>query len=294
MNSTVSAAVPDAAFANYDAIGDAVARLDYVRRSPIAGGAQRHKEWQHFVLLDEDLDLLVNFSCCDDPRPHARPGREFPRLVLLARDRDWDGDVETFPTDRTRVRGGRIDMALGENRLRFEDGRFRIDVALEDRPVTVHLDLQPATMPAFVPSIPMIEGPPLNWVVVPRLRASGEVTIGTHHHVLRNAPTYHDHNWGEFLWGHDVSWEWGFVLPEDDAVPWCLTFVRLTNRSRTRALAQQMLVWRRDSLHALFRESDLRLTLGPSSALPASLQGAAPDGTDRTGDPVRRAVLPLR
>ncbi|MBI4516545.1 MAG: hypothetical protein HY699_12105 [Deltaproteobacteria bacterium] len=249
--------VPAAAPALGD-FGQAIERIDFVRRSPFAlGGARHHKEWQHFVVLSAELDLLVNFSYCDDARPRALQGAEFPRLVLLLRERGWDGDVEQFAMAEATSRGGRIDLTFGGNRLRFHDGRFLIAVALRERPITVELALAPVTQPAYVPSIPMLDGPPLNWVVVPRLQVRGVVTVAGRRYQLDGAPAYHDHNWGHFLWGHDVSWEWGFVLPESETVPWCLTFVRLTDRARTRALAQQLLLWRGAHLLALFRECDL-------------------------------------
>jgi len=255
------------------AIAGAIACTDFTRRSPFAlGGPRDHKEWHHFVILSGEIDLLVNFSCCDDARRDAPQGAEFPRLVLLVRHHTWDGDVEQFSSEQARVRGGQIDFAFAHNRLRFHDGAFEISAALEHRPVAVEMRLTPVAMPAYAPAIPMIDGPPLNWVVAPRLRVSGSVTLRGRRFDLDGAPAYHDHNWGRFLWGHDVSWEWGFVLPECDDVPWCMTFVRLTNRARTRALAQQLLLWRNEHLVALFREPDLepRTDLGhlrPSGVL---------------------------
>lgn len=240
-------------------IAEAITATDFVRRSPAGvGGRAGHKEWQHFAILAPDVDLLVNFSLCDDLRPGVPPGTETPRIVVVLRDRHgWDGDIENYDPAEAVIRGGAIDLDFAGNRLRF-DRTFQIDVALRDRPVRIALELTPQTMPAFVPSIPMIDGPPLNWVVVPRLAVRGSLTVGDRHHVLDGASAYHDHNWGHFLWGHDVAWEWAFVLPEDPAVPWCITFVRLTNRRRTRALAHKMLVWKRSELVRVFREAEVR------------------------------------
>src|SRR2546425_760558 len=95
-----------------DAVGAAVARHDYTRRSPFAlGGRGRHKEWHHFCILGDEVELLVNFSLSDDVRPEATPGAELARLTLLVRGAEWDGDVESFGADAVVVRGGRIDLA---------------------------------------------------------------------------------------------------------------------------------------------------------------------------------------
>jgi hypothetical protein len=242
------------------AIGKMIAATDYVRRSPFSiGGRRGHKEWQHFAILAPGVDLLVNFSCCDDMRATARMGAEWPRLVLLVRTDTWDGDVENHAMTDARIRGGRVDLAFGHNRLVFHDGVFDISATLQERPISVELRLTPVTMPAFVPSVPMLDGPPLHWLVVPRLHTSGRLTIGGRIYDLQGAPAYHDHNWGHFLWGHDVAWEWGFVLPDDPVVPWCLTFVRLTDRARTTALSHKLLLWRRTEAVRVFREGALTL-----------------------------------
>jgi hypothetical protein len=256
------------------AIARAIARTDFVRRSAFSiGGRGYHKEWQHFVVLARDLALLVNFSLSDDMRPTASRGAEIARITTLVHEPGsggaWDGDVETYRAEDVHVAGGRIDLAFRGNRLRFHDGAFTITAALADRPIALELRLTPETMPAFVPNIPMLDGPPLHWVVVPRLRVEGHATIAGRDYRLDGAPAYHDHNWGYFRWGHDVSWEWGFVLPRDAAVPWGLTFVRLTNRARTMALAQGAFVWRRSEQVRVFREDDVEFETAAGYLRPA-------------------------
>jgi hypothetical protein len=239
-------------------IAAAIAAADYTRLSPYSvGGRGAHKEWQHFVILTPTVDLLVNFSVCDDTRSVAAPGAEYPRIVLVVNDGEWDGDVETLHPREVNVRGGRIDFTFAHNRLVFEDGCFHMSVALRERPVALELKLTPTTYPAHIPSIPMLEGPPLHWTVVPRLLVNGTLTVGGRTHQLRNEPAYHDHNWGHFLWGHDISWDWSFVLPHDNQVPWALTFLRLSNRARGTALAQDILVWRDQHMAEVFREQDI-------------------------------------
>jgi hypothetical protein len=49
------------------------------------------------------------------------------------------------------------------------------------------------------------------------------------------------------------------VLPDDPAVPWCLTFVRLTDRARTTALEHKVLLWRGAALSRSFREGELQV-----------------------------------
>lgn len=251
------------------ALTRAIETVDFVRRSPFSvGGAGAHKEWQHFVVFSRDLDLLVNFSLSDDVRPQAAAGSEIPRLVLMCRNGTWDGDVESFASADCRIGGGRIDLRFADNRLQFVDGEYCIDARLSERPIELSLRLRPLTQPAAVPALSMLEGPPLRWAVVPRLAVRGSVRLGERVYELEAAQAYHDHNWGHFLWGHDVSWDWGFVLPEDPAVPWCATFVRLTNRARTVALAHTILVWKHDRLVGMFRENEVHVELATSALRP--------------------------
>jgi hypothetical protein len=243
----------------------AIDRCDFVRRSPWPlGGPGGHKEWHHFAILTAEIDLLVNFSMSDNALPGAKRGDEVPRIVVLLRAGTWDGDVESYDAGgNANVVGGGIDLSFAGNRLGYADGHFSIWVVARERPIAIDLKLEPLTAPAFVPNVGMLDGPPLHWVVVPRLRARGEIKLGSRRIDLTGALAYHDHNWGHFLWGHDVSWEWGFVLPEDPDVPWSVTFVRLTNRARTEVLAQKVLVWSGSGLARAFREESVRFV--PSS-----------------------------
>ncbi len=244
------------------AIARAVGRTDYFRRSPFSvGGRGGHKEWHHFCILGDAIDLLVNFSLSDDIRPGARRGTELARLTLLLREAAWDGDVDTYEPGDVRVGGGRVDLTFGPSALRFADGVYTITAELQDRPIRVDLTLTPVVMPSLAPNIPLPDGPPLHWVIVPRLHASGRVVSHGRTYELDSALAYHDHNFGHFLWGHAFSWVWGFALPTDAAVPWSLAFVRLANRLRTRALAQGFFLWKDTGSYRVFRDHDLELRM---------------------------------
>src|SRR5262249_36705713 len=150
-----------------------------------------------------------------------------------------------------------IDVGFGGNRCVFRDGAYHLHAALRGRPITLELVARPVVWPALAPNIPLPDGPPLHWVVVPRLVATGRGTVAGRTHAFTDVLAYHDHNWGHFLWGQDMSWEWGFALPSDATVPWSLVFVRLTNRARTHALAQGMFLWHGRRQRRVFREHDV-------------------------------------
>src|SRR5437870_2866972 len=238
----------------------AVAAADFLRRSPVlyGGGTAGYKEWLHFCVLAPELELLVNFSFSDDLRRSDR-GAEIARLTVLVRNEAWDGDVETFRDGDIQARGGAVDLALGESRLRFRDGRYALRMRLRERPVAADLVLRPLTAPARAPNIPMIEGPALHWIAIPRLAATGTVTVGGHTHRLVDVNAYHDHNFGHLLWGRNFSWRWAFALPLDAAQPWTFTFASLADRARSHALSQGVFLWKGADRCRTFRDHDIEI-----------------------------------
>lgn len=241
-------------------IASLIRQSDYTRRSPAsAGGRIGHKEWSHFCVLSDAVDLLVNFSLMDSVRPGQRHRTEVPRLTLLARDERWYGAVDRFETEEVQAPGGRIDLDLGANRLRFAQRRYEIDVASRSNEVAAKLCFEPLAMPALTTSIGLSSGRFMKWLVVPRMRASGEITVDGRTHCVEHAPAYHDHDWGYFDWGDDFAWEWGLVLPRDAASPWSLVYMRISDRGRLRVLSQGVLLWKHDAHARTFRGRDLRV-----------------------------------
>lgn len=222
------------------ALAELIRRSDYWRRSSgSARGPIGHKEWMHFSVLSPDVDLLINFSLVDD-----RHRREVPSLVFLVRPREgpWDGWIER-PT-LARVSGGGMALSMGESRVDFEGGEFRIEAKTSRRDLTATLCLRPVARPALTTSVPLGRGASMKWAVVPRLVADGELQVGDRRIELRAAPAYHDHNWGSFEWGGDFAWEWGIVLGEQNGSPCTVILQRITDRGRHRVVSQGMLVWR--------------------------------------------------
>jgi hypothetical protein len=154
-----------------------------------------------------------------------------------------------------------VSATLGSNTLELtDDGAYELSIALARRPIAADLRLDPATVPAFAPNIPLPDGPPLHWVLIPRLAASGIVRIGDRTTSVDGGLAYHDHNWGHFLWGHRFSWMWGFALPGDRSSPWSVAFVRLMDRARTVALAQGLFLWRGEVQQRVFRDGDIMVS----------------------------------
>ncbi len=227
--------------------------------SPFDPAGAWYKEWYHFCLPAPEFDLIVNFNLSADVRPAASPGSQIARLVVLLREQGgaWEGDVDTIPVRDVAIRPETIDIAFGHNRVRLRNGGFELSLALQNRPVALTLFLEPVALPLLMRSNTPVGQGRINWIVVPRLRAGGTVIAGERVYRLENCPAYHDHNWGSWLWGHDLAWEWGFALPTAGGVPWSIVFDRTTDRGRNRLRELTLAVWRGEKLHRVFTQNEL-------------------------------------
>jgi len=169
------------------------------------------------------------------------------------------------------IAGGEIFARLGNSSvLLATDGSFklRVSLALELAVVELDLSLRPTTVPSLANNVAVAPGQSLSWLVVPRLQASGHVRIDTKIWHLKRALAYHDHNWGNFAWGADFAWEWGYGLPADDDCPWTFMFVRLSDRAMARTRTQILTVWRGTQIVRSFRGRQLRFVTGDALSPP--------------------------
>lgn len=235
---------------------------DYFRRSPArADGPRGHKEWLHFCLQHADLDVLINFSVSDETETSCARGSERAHVIVLVRDGDrWIGDVDRYWETDICIAGGEVSARIGASHLELKAGAFHVTGKLRNVPLEVELVFEPETFPSFSNNIHLSQGHALSWLAVPRLRATGTVRSsgGTHH--LHDAIAYHDHNWGNFAWGADFAWEWGYGAPSDPGCPWSFMFVRLSNRSMSSTRTQALTLWRGSEIVRSFRGRDLHIS----------------------------------
>ncbi len=241
----------------------AIDRGGFLRGSGIRlGDAPGHKEWLHFCFASDEFDLLLNFSVVDAAHASVTDPAELARVVCLIRDRDgWDGDVVSYRRDETEIRRGYLSLQFGQSRVHFHSGVFHVQAVLPDRDIEVELLLTPLTIPTPANNITLDEGPPMHWLAVPRLLASGYVRKGDHTRRVRNVLAYHDHNWGSFRWGRNFAWQWGYALPDDSSDPLSFVMLRLGDRARIRTFLQSLFVWRGPRQYRAFRDDELTIEL---------------------------------
>ena len=237
-----------------------IAQTDHFHPPPLLDPrANWYKEWHHFCICGSDIQVILNFNLSGDVRPAASPGAQLTRVILLLHEHGWDGDVDSILSRDSLARPGMIDLHFGHNSVCFENGMFKLSVALQDRPVGLVLQLKPISLPMLMRNNVPIGLGTINWLVVPRLVASGMVAVGRQVYFLNEAPTYHDHNWGSWLWGQDFAWEWGFALPNRVDVPWSVVFDRTLNRMRSHILESKLALWRNDALRRVFTQSEIKV-----------------------------------
>ncbi len=248
-----------------------------------------YREWHHFCVLGEQLDVLLNFSVLGANR--YRPAAA--QVMALVRRERWKGGAERVSVDDLEIRIGRLTARFGESRIECDgDGDYHVHVALRDHGIEVDAVLRPVTEPFVVHDADPAGDARLSWLVVPHLRASGRVTVDGVARSFEDAPAYHDHNWGR--WGTEGVWDWGFGLPLRGEPDGAVLFVRLSDRARTEVRVQGLFLWEGASLRRVVRDGDLRFSEAGSVVtrdackVPAVLRLLAPG--DITGTPAELSI----
>ena len=234
-----------------------LASLDYWRASPQADDlALGYKEWSHFSVLGPDFDLILNLSFA------ARRSRKAePRLLILfgdAQDR-WDGEFMDVPLAGVEIAAGAADAVMGAASAKLVGGRYRIKADLPRRGLKLDFELTPQARPLFGNAIRLSDQEAINWVVVPHLRATGEIQSGGRTYVANQAPAYHDRNWGLFNWGGDYAWEWATLVPDSADDP-TLVYSRMSDRARGLTFAQSLMLWMHGQPSRRFYGRDLTVS----------------------------------
>jgi hypothetical protein len=236
----------------------AVRKLDAWRRPPLAEPTERgaYKEWFHFCVRLPGAPsghLLVNLNLTERSLPSGRV--RTARVIALAHTDDWEGHVEAVTDDEVVGAAGQVDLRFGATSLALSRGVF--ELRLRAGKLRADLRLRPLVLPTGASNVSFGNGYGMQWVAVPRLEASGTVTLGERRICLDRALAYHDHNWGSFRWGADLAWDWGFVHPSDACNPWDVVFVRVSDGSCHRTISQGVIVWRGDRYLQAFHDHEV-------------------------------------
>jgi hypothetical protein len=232
----------------------AIQQGDYFRRPPLhLRGRGNFKEWVHFCCITDEIELLINFSIS------TVDGRDTPRLLCAVRTAGWDGDIDTFSMSETQVFAGGTDVRMGASQACYAEGKYMLTGRLRNRPIGFQLVLVPTAVPSQLSNVKTDVRTRLHWFLVPSLRATGFVEVAGRWFELRDAPSYHDRNWGTFRWGRSTCWIWGYGKGQSGGDDYCLTFDRLTDSGRLYDRMRSVILWRNGQQHRVFHCDEVTL-----------------------------------
>jgi hypothetical protein len=172
---------------------------------------ERWSEWLYFNFTEPSQGVVGFLSLTAAGDIAAGRGRAIPLLQLV-----WPGEApHRFPADmplaRSDISTERVDLRLGSGtRARFTDGAWRLQIGWQspNGPVRGELRVEPVRDLDFPPFLIHESERFVSGYVVPAIRAhaTGWIEAGGRRLELRDAPAYHDHNWGTW---RNVHWDWG-------------------------------------------------------------------------------------
>jgi hypothetical protein len=211
------------------------AREDFWRVRAAREGAFR--EWQHFIIAAPGLDLLVNYTLEHHGDHRAPTGR----VIVLARSSHWTGFVQTAA--HVEVSRDGCTARFGPHRAEIRNESYRIAIDAPEHGVAIDATLRPEVLPITARRQRIAPGCHLDWSLTARLAVTARIELPDARFEVIDGVGYHDHNWGQFHWGDDFTWEWGSILPRDGG-DWAVVYSNLMNRARTHLALEQLFVWR--------------------------------------------------
>jgi hypothetical protein len=238
-------------------VAAAVQRLDAIQRTfgqPIEARAD-YKEWFHFCVRLPGGHLIVNFSLVE--RVGALRTWSEAVLTVLSTWPSWRGFVRRYPVEAVRARAGELQLRMGPHAFQFVSGAFVLSI--DDERLQLSARLVPRVWPTLSRLGLGAGSSRLEWVIVPRLEASGHLRVDDRSLRFDGAAAYHDHNWGRFRWGAELAWEWGFVLSDGGDEPWTMVFSRLMDHGASRTFSQGALLWRGPEHVRTFHDREIEI-----------------------------------
>jgi hypothetical protein len=174
-------------------------------------------EWHYFNLVTGPDEWWYVTFLVGGEVSLTGPGDRWGGRMLLTHRRP-DGRHERYtadvPSARVRFDTTAADVAIGESFVRQRDGRYQLRAEGWAGSKWARLDLvvRPESNRYF-PPVELRDEEFRSGYVVPALAAtaSGRICVAGRCSAVREAPAYHDHNWG--VW-RDVTWEWGSARGE--------------------------------------------------------------------------------
>lgn len=231
--------------------GGRLLELDFWRCA-LGDDAARFKEWHHFLIVKDELTVLVNFSV------DVRGSRRDAKTIILVHRENWRGVLVEHDGGAQFENGG-ARAKFGEDIFEIRAGDFRVKIENSDCGLSADLSLTPELAPIVARNQILSPGRRLHWILFGRMKVRGTMFIDDISIDVTGADAYHDHNWGSFSWGEDFSWEWSTVFATHRGEPWTVVYSCLQDRARSRVALQQFFAWRAGENIVAARQSAIRV-----------------------------------
>jgi hypothetical protein len=245
-----------------------------------AGGIDRYKEWWHFAVIDTrtGLEALVNFSFAGNL---YEPGQGDANLIFLAHlpGEGWRGGLDTYDGLAARLDARSADIGINDCSIANDGRGHRVRIRPRDDQLEADLHFVPRAEQLTVWKDTQLGSGRINWEVTANMAVFGSVRVGDRVVELAAAPSYHDHNWGEWRWG-EFGWIWGFCSAGGtrwaDRGAHSLVYNASLDVASDWFVEHSLLVWRGDRLIKLFLREDVRARRrgrfeGPVRRIPAGM-----------------------
>ncbi|MGR8931907.1 MAG: hypothetical protein ACU836_14840 [Gammaproteobacteria bacterium] len=259
-------------------MSDNLARVEALR-IPVAqpGTPADWKDWYHFVLLHpaSGMRALCNVNLT---------GGRWPELqtTLVVHLPEQDGNLccygATASQDRLNgmVSAQPLTIRGQQLELTYQHGHFVLQIA--DAGLVLAMTAKVQAQPILVTEASPFGTGFIGWGLVPGLRVAGKLRVCECDFQLnRDWFCYQDHNFGRFLWGDDIGWEWFVVHGVCSGGP-ALTVVLdiRTDRSHTQAGLAYLFICIDGALSKVFVGRSLRVVWhwSQQATLPLRLPGA--------------------
>lgn len=229
--------------------------------SPLDPTAPAYKDWFHLNFADPETGTIGLLNVSLHGSPWDPRSRAMGVVLVHSPQLGWQSHVEILAYSGANLSESAIalhDVALAIDRPRATIHASSIGA---DNRFHARLRAEAVSQPIdFEQEMPLGAGW-ISWLLVSNLRLSGEWTIHDHRNVLKNAPAYHDHNWGRWHWGDDFGWEWGCFLTGSSDLS--MVFARTTDRAH-RARGKPFLVAEAGSSRRCFLPENIEVSFAGS------------------------------
>jgi predicted secreted hydrolase len=168
-------------------------------------------EWWYFNLFDaeQDLQAIFTYLVAD---PENRSGRGLAQIAAVAyTTQGIVSEIDLYPPNLFSASYAQADVQIEAHTIQVMDAdTYRLVGATRNHRLAWDLTYVRQARPWFAIDrmrVGLLRWEQMGWLIyMPRAEVSGQVVVDGQVYAI-NAPGYHDHNWGEWIFSNAL-WNW--------------------------------------------------------------------------------------